>query len=177
MNVNFLNYSDILKLIDVCENAYERAVIEVLYGSGLKVTSLCKLKWSDVDFNNDLITITKSNGHTFQVPFNFYEGVAINLIDTDYLYIFGLSKNRYPHRTYIINLVKILGYKAGFKFPIVPQMIRQAFASHLLEAGADPEAVRMLMGHDCISTTSTYIKPTLDDLKETIHNYSLRSFF
>lgn len=150
------------------EGERNRAIIETLYGCGLRVSELIALRISDLFFNEGFIKVTgKGNKERF-VPIGDFTIKIIELYrkkvrvhvnaqpkHTDTLFLnrrgAGLS------RAMIFHIVKELAIKAGVKKTISPHTFRHSFATHLLENGADLRSIQLMLGHESITTTEIYM--------------------
>lgn len=160
-----------------------RAMLETLYGCGLRVTELISLSISDLFFNEGFIKVTgKGNKERF-VPIGDTTIKYINLykekvrvhqtpkpsaIDTLFLNRRG---NRLT-RAMIFTIIKQLTEKAGIHKTVSPHTFRHSFATHLLERGADLRAIQQMLGHESITTTEIYThidKSFLTHVIETYH--------
>lgn len=162
-----------------------RAIIETLYGCGLRVSELTTLKISDLFFEEGFIKITgKGNKQRF-VPIGKttikFISIYKNEVRTqqqpkpeakDTLFLNrrggGLT------RAMIFTIIKQLAIKAGIKKTISPHTLRHSFATHLLENGADLRAIQQMMGHESITTTEIYTHLDTTFLAETINKYHPR---
>lgn len=151
-----------------------RALIEVLYSCGLRVSECISLKIQDVDFLAHLLFVTGKGGKTRYVPFGEKAATDLNkyLIearpkllkhnDHSYLFVNHLGK---PLTTagisYILNhVIK----KTSLTYDIHPHKLRHSFATHLLNNGADIRVIQELLGHDSLKSTEVYTHVTKDTL-------------
>jgi integrase/recombinase XerD len=150
------------------EGERNRAIIEVLYGCGLRVSELLSLRLSDLFFDEGFIKVTgKGNKERF-VPIGDFTIKVIQLYrneirvhnppkpkHTDTLFLnrrgTGLT------RAMIFHIIKQLAIKAGVKKTISPHTLRHSFATHLLENGADLRSIQLMLGHESITTTEIYM--------------------
>jgi integrase/recombinase XerD len=143
----------------------DKAMLEVMYASGLRVSELCLLQLSNVNFQNDLITLYGKGNKQRSVPLSEFA--------KDYLdkYIHGPRSRNPGHqssfiflnhsgkpisRIYFFKQVKKYAKQAGIEISISPHTLRHCFATHLLENGADLRAVQEMLGHANIATTQIY---------------------
>jgi integrase/recombinase XerD len=162
-----------------------QAIIEMLYGCGLRVSELIGLKISQVYFNEGFIRVTGKGSKERLVPLGSqamksvllyldYVRVHQNISPkcTDILFInnrgTGLS------RVMVFNIVKEMVEKAGIKKPVSPHTFRHSFATHLIENGADLRAVQDMLGHESILTTEVYTHLNREFLRETVQKYHPR---
>ena len=163
-----------------------RAIIETLYGSGLRVSELVNLTLSNIFFKEDLIKITGKGDKQRLVPLGNYSKkfiqIYINEIRSlkkitkehnDYLF---LNRNgRKMTRAMIYTIVKESALKVGIKQKISPHTFRHSFATHLLENGADLRTIQLLMGHESITTTEIYTHLDNKQLKRVLEEFHPRN--
>ena len=162
-----------------------RAIIEVLYGCGLRVSELISLKISDLFFDEGFIKVTgKGNKQRF-VPIG---SLTIKFIDIyrNEIRVHQVIKpkaqdtlflNRRGNeltRAMIFHIVKELTEKAGIQKNISPHTFRHSFATHLLENGADLRAIQQMLGHESITTTEIYTHLDKRHLSQIINNFHPR---
>jgi len=167
------------------EGERNRAIIETIYGCGLRVSELINLKLSDLFFKEGFIKITGKGDKQRLVPLNSYTQKYIEI------YIKHIRKNQKVHNDYsdilflnrrgkqltrvmIFHIIKDLTQKAGIKKNISPHSLRHSFATHLLENGADLRSIQLLLGHESITTTEIYLHLDRQKLHETLVKYHPR---
>lgn len=150
------------------EGERNRAILETLYGCGLRVSELINLKLSDLYFDEDFIKVTgKGNKQRF-VPISdvnqkyiniYWKQVRVHLpIQQEHEdYVFLNRRGKQLTRAMIFTIVKRLAEKVGLKKNISPHTFRHSFATHLLENGADLRAIQQMLGHESITTTEVYV--------------------
>lgn len=143
----------------------DKAMLEVMYASGLRVSELLNLKREEVNFNRGIIKIRGKGGKERLVPIGEY--ALFTLVDyindvrhhyekNDKRTIF-INKNGAPlSRQYFFQMIKDYAEESGLTKKVSPHSLRHAFATHLLEAGADLRAVQAMLGHTNIATTEIY---------------------
>ncbi|WP_431097135.1 site-specific tyrosine recombinase XerD [Polaromonas aquatica] len=153
----------------------DRAMLELLYASGLRVSELVGLKTFHVSLNEGVLRIMGKGSKERLVPFGQVarEWIVQYLADarsailggqqTDDLFVTGHGKGM--SRVMFWMLVKKYARLAGINSPLSPHTLRHAFATHLLNHGADLRAVQMLLGHSDISTTTIYTHVARERLK------------
>ena len=143
-----------------------RAIIETLYGSGLRVSELINLKISDLYFDEDLILINGKGNKQRLVPMGNMSKKQIKIYISDhrktkdikYRDTLFLNRNgRDISRVMIFNIVNELARKNNIKKKISPHTFRHSFATHILENGADLKTIQQMMGHENITTTEIYM--------------------
>tara|TARA_R110002020_G_scaffold42212_8_gene123970 strand:+ start:2177 stop:3073 length:897 start_codon:yes stop_codon:yes gene_type:complete len=185
-----LSESEINLLIDAIDLSQpqgerNRAIIETLYGCGLRVSELLDLKLSDLFFKEGYILVTgKGNKQRF-VPIADYTQKFINIYkeqvrvhqhakpefqDTLFLNRRGARLTR----AMIFTIIKDLAEKAGIKKNISPHTFRHSFATHLLTNGADLRAIQQMLGHESITTTEVYMHLDRSHLAEVMEKFHPR---
>lgn len=172
--------------LSLAEGERNRAIIETLYGCGLRVSELTELKLSDLFFEEDFIRVTGKGNKQRLIPISGYTIKFINLYKEnirnhqviqkgyeDYLFLNRRGKNL--TRVMIFTIIKNLAERAGIRKKISPHTFRHSFATHLLKNGADLRSIQMMLGHESITTTEIYTH--LDDqfIREAILKYHPRS--
>jgi integrase/recombinase XerD len=177
----------LIKAVDLSKPQGERnrAILETLYGCGLRVSELITLKISDLFFEEGFIKITgKGNKQRF-VPIgdttikyiNIYQNqirvhqkIKPEANDTLFLNRRGNGLTR----AMIFTIIKQLVEKTGIQKNISPHTFRHSFATHLLENGADLRAIQQMLGHESITTTEIYTHLETSFLTETINKFHPR---
>ncbi len=159
----------------------DRALLEVIYGSGIRVSELVSLDINSVDMDEGLLKVTGKGSRERTVPLGAYASRALSLYQRKsrpFLEIrnkeiqktAALFLNRFGTRLSDRSARRIV-YKYGQKicagFQLSPHVLRHSFASHLLNAGADLRVIQELLGHVSVSTTQMYIHITKEELKRT----------
>ena len=167
------------------EGERNRAIIETLYGCGLRVSELITLKISDLFFDEEFIKITgKGNKQRFVPIANLTQKYILlyqNLVrshlsikkgheDTLFLNRRGSGLTR----AMIFTIIKDLAEKINLTKNISPHTLRHSFATHLLENGADLRAIQMMLGHESITTTEIYVHLDRTHLTQTLNSYHPR---
>lgn len=151
-----------------------RALVELLYGSGLRASELVSLKVNDIDPGRPYATIRGKGGKERLVPLSERALAAVAAyrvhVPGDQPFLFP-SRGASGHLTRIrlFQLIQALGLEAGLApGELSPHVLRHAFATHLLEGGADLRVVQTLLGHVDIATTQIYTHVTTDRLVQTV---------
>lgn len=177
----------LIAAIDLSSNEGERnrAMLETLYGCGLRVSELVSLKISDLFFDEGFIKITgKGNKERF-VPIGKLTQKYIELYKNEIRGNVTIKKgcedtlflNRRGNqltRAMIFTIIKDLAVKIGLKKNISPHTLRHSFATHLLENGADLRSIQLMLGHESITTTEIYVHLDRSFLKEVMHSFHPR---
>ena len=153
----------------------ERTMLELMYASGLRVSELVDLKLVEVSLNDGVLRITGKGSKTRLVPFGQEartwlerylrdaRGIILNGQVDDALFVTGRGGAMTRQMFWI--LIKKHAQKAGIQGPLSPHTLRHAFATHLLNHGADLRVVQLLLGHADISTTQIYTHVARERLK------------
>ncbi len=179
----------IISVIDLskAEGHRNRAIVEVLYSCGLRVTELITLKISDMYLDKSYIKVRGKGDKERLVPIgeraiseiHNYLGDRSSLpfIDRNFEnFLFLNRRGRNLTRVMIFTIVKQLAEKAQISKSISPHTFRHSFATHLIEGGADLRAVQEMLGHESILTTEIYTHLDREYLRETIMSYHPRSY-
>jgi integrase/recombinase XerD len=154
----------------------DRAMLELLYATGLRVTELISLKQSQVNLNQGVLRIVGKGDRERLIPLgeesqrwlrDFAAGPRIEILlerQTDYL--FPTRRGDRMTRQAFWHIIKRYAQKAGIEDHLSPHSLRHAFATHLLNNGADLRVVQMLLGHSDLSTTQIYTHVARERMKE-----------
>ena len=182
-----LEIEKLIKSFNIKENFGQRnrAIVEVLYGTGMRVSELVNLKLSNIFFKENIIKIIgKGNKERF-VPLGKVASNEIReylkkrdnlIIDSKFSDIIFL--NRYGRGLTRSMIFKIIsdGYKRiGLNKKISPHTLRHSFATHLLKNGADLRTIQIILGHESITTTEIYTHLDTYHLEEVLKKYHPRS--
>ncbi len=163
-----------------------RAILETLYGSGLRVSELVNMNLSNLLFKESLIRVIGKGNKQRLVPMGNiskkYLEIYINeirvvqKIHLENQDIVFLNRNgKRLSRQMIFTLINSLTIKSNIKKKIGPHTFRHSFATHLLENGADLRTIQILMGHESITTTEVYTHLNTSHLKSVIEKYHPRT--
>ena len=183
-----LSIEEVDNLLDIkTDNAFDyrnKAMLELMYSSGLRVSELVSLKLSDIDLENKIVRCIGKGNKERIVPIGDYA--------LDYLkkyideYRPELKKGYYTDSLFLNNhgkeitrqgfflIIKKIAKEKKKKKNITPHMLRHSFATHLLNNGADLRTIQEMLGHSNISTTQIYTNLTTDILKENYKLYERR---
>ena len=185
-----LSIQDIDRLIaaiDLSKEEGERnkAILETLYGCGLRVSELVSLKISDLFFDEGFIKITgKGNkqrfvpiGQTTQKYIENYKNlirshISIQKSHEDTLFL--NRRGRQLTRAMVFTIIKDLAVKINLNKSISPHTFRHSFATHLLENGADLRSIQLMLGHESITTTEIYVHLDRKHLTQIVNRYHPR---
>ncbi|MRW92655.1 site-specific tyrosine recombinase XerD [Duganella sp. FT80W] len=153
----------------------DRTMLELMYASGLRVSELVELKLLELSLNDGVLRVTGKGAKTRLVPFGAQarawierymqeaRGVILNGQQDDALFVTGRGSGMTRQMFWV--LIKKHALKAGIVAPLSPHTLRHAFATHLLNHGADLRVVQLLLGHSDISTTQIYTHVARERLK------------
>lgn len=165
----------------------DRAMFEILYGCGLRVSELTGLRISSIDFDQKLLRFIGKGDKERIVPLgdvallflNKYIDSARGKIEkekkTDYLFL-NMRGGRLS-RQGLWKILKKYALRAGIEKNLYPHIFRHSFATHLLQRGADLRTVQKLLGHSSISTTEIYTNLTKEYLKDAYFKYHPRESY
>ena len=185
-----LSIAEIDELIDVIdlnkkEGERNKAILETLYGCGLRVSELINLRISDLYFKEGFIKVTGKGDKQRFVPIgdvtqdlisqyleNSRGEVPVKKNASDILFL--NRRGNMLTRAMIFTIVKNLSKAANFQKNISPHTFRHSFATHLLENGADLRAIQQMLGHESITTTEIYMHVDKSHLQKVILNFHPR---
>lgn len=163
------------------ESHRNRAIIEMLYGSGLRVSELVNLRLSDIYRQEGFMRIIGKGSKQRLVPISpvadqwlqyWLEDRSKLDIKPEYSDIVFLNRyGRQLTRAMIFTIIKTLARQADIHKNISPHTLRHSFATHLLQNGADLRIIQQLLGHEDITTTEIYTHIEIQDLREAIQKY------
>jgi integrase/recombinase XerD len=154
----------------------DRAMLELLYATGLRVSELINLRQSQVNFNQGVLRIVGKGDRERLIPLgdesqrwltDFIDGPRMEILlerQTDYL--FPTRRGDRMTRQAFWHIIKRYADKAGIRKKLSPHSLRHAFATHLLNRGADLRVVQLLLGHSDLSTTQIYTHVARERLKD-----------
>ncbi|MEP1095506.1 MAG: site-specific tyrosine recombinase XerD [Cyclobacteriaceae bacterium] len=186
--LDFPEIETLLGAIDLSkpEGTRNRAMLETLYSSGLRVSELTELKISNVHEDIGFLKVIGKGSKERLVPIGrealkhiklYREHVRVHVPVQkgfeDHLFLNRRGKSL--TRVMIFTIIKNLSTEIGLKKNISPHTFRHSFATHLIEGGADLRAVQEMLGHESITTTEIYTHLDRDYLKQVIKQYHPRS--
>ncbi len=186
-----LSYQEIERLLNAIDlstpqGGRNRAILEILYSCGLRVSELVALKNSNLYLDAGFIRVTGKGDKERLVPvgkdaikhLNIYlEEIRVHVpVQPGYEdFVFLNRRGKNLSRVMIFTIIKGLSEKIGLKKKISPHTFRHSFATHLVEGGADLRAVQEMLGHESITTTEIYTHLDRDYLKQIITEFHPRS--
>jgi integrase/recombinase XerD len=182
--LSFEDIERILESIDVSteQGTRDRAILEVLYSCGLRVTELLQLKISEIQLEIEIIKVIGKGNKERIVPIgsdaikylklylvNYRLGKTV--LDKDKDFVFLNLRGTPLSRISVFNMIKKQASIVGIRKQISPHTFRHSFATHLVEGGADLRAVQEMLGHVSITTTEIYTHLDNHFLRKTIEQY------
>ena len=162
-----------------------RAIIEVLYGCGLRVSELVNLKLTDISWKEEFVRVIGKGNKQRLAPIStralkqieyylpFRSSIDVKKGEEDYLFI--SKRGKHLSRITVFHIVKVLAERAGITKDISPHTFRHSFATHLLERGANLRAIQVMLGHESISTTEIYTHMDMSTLRYEILEHHPRN--
>ena len=185
--LSLIDIDRLIVAIDLSSNEGERnrAILETLYGCGLRVSELVSLKISDLFFDEGFIKITgKGNKQRFvpigsftQNYIEIYKNAVrthINIQKGHEDTLFLNRRGRQLTRAMIFTIIKDLAVKIDLNKVISPHTFRHSFATHLLQNGADLRSIQLMLGHESIITTEIYVHLDRKHLSEIMNSFHPR---
>ena len=163
-----LDTDAVAKLLDIRDESplalRDKAIMELFYSSGLRLSELASLRWDQVDAASGLITVTGKGNKTRVVPLGSYAAAALaawnrvrgQFAGFDEPSIFVSNRGNPISARTIQSRIKYWAQRQGLPQKVYPHLLRHSFASHVLESSGDLRAVQELLGHADISTTQVY---------------------
>ena len=186
-----LDYTEIIKMFDAIdlsspEGARNRAMLETLYSSGLRVSELVELRLTNIYFDIGFLRVVGKGNKERLVPVGrdamkylkiYIEEVRVHFPKQKGFesYAFLNRRGRKISRVMVFLIIKGLAEKVGLKKSISPHTFRHSFATHLIEGGADLRAVQEMLGHESITTTEIYTHLDRDYLRQVVQEFHPRS--
>lgn len=162
-----------------------KAIIEVLFSCGLRVSELVNLKLSNLYLREKFIRVEGKGRKERLVPISdtaihelelwFYDRRQLNIKRGEEDYVFLNRRGAHLTRTMILIMIKRQALEAGIEKTISPHTLRHSFATALLRGGADLRAIQAMLGHEKISTTEIYTHLSTEDLRKEILNHHPRN--
>lgn len=183
-----LSYDEIRRMIDTIDLASplghrNRAMLEVLYCCGLRVSELTGLRLSDIFAQEGVVRVTGKGNKQRLVPiaetalrqlelyFELRRTMAVDATSADVVFL--NQKGHGLTRVMIFTIIRKCAAEAGILKTVSPHTLRHSFATHLLQGGADIRAVQELLGHESILTTEIYTHLEMRDLRNTMRLHPL----
>jgi integrase/recombinase XerD len=179
---------DILSVIDLSQSEGQRdkAVIELLYSCGLRVSELCNLKMHDLFLDEGFVRVIGKGNKERLVPispkavkelhlwFSTRNEIIPKPGEEDYVFL-SVRRRQHLSRITVFHNLRLYAERAGITKTISPHTLRHSFATHLLEGGANLRVIQAMLGHEQISTTEVYTHIDRSMLKQQVLNYFPRN--
>lgn len=167
-----LSKEEINKMIEQTKNIKHKTIIKMLYGTGMRVGELVRLRMNAIDFDRRIIHIVHSKGAKDRVV--LLPGSLVKILhiqkslkrSKDFLFTNGRG-GRMTEAS-IQKIIKYTAFRAGVGKLVSPHTMRHSFATHLLESGTDIRYIQALLGHARLETTQIYTKVAVNKLEEIV---------
>ena len=175
----FIYYNDLLEILDESlrdkDGIRDRLIIELLYATGVRVSELVNIKYSDIDFSNRRIIVCGKGDKERIVYYGEYAEEVLNKYMNSHErnkdgYLFTNSKNEQITDRGIRYIIDNIMNKLSIKVHVTPHVLRHTFATDMLNNGCDIKIVQELLGHSSLRTTQIYTHVTNERLKEVYYN-------
>jgi integrase/recombinase XerD len=184
-----LSVEEIDRMVDIIdlskpEGHRNKAIIETLYGCGLRVSELVNLRLTDIHYGDGFVIVTGKGSKQRLVPVSNKALKEIDLykqernkmlVIHDQNILFLNRRGSKLSRVMIFTFIKDLAKRAGIKKNISPHTFRHSFATHMIEAGADLRAVQEMLGHESILTTEIYTHIDRSYLRDSLMMFHPRA--
>ena len=176
----FIYYNDLLEILDEStrdsDGARDRLILEMLYATGVRVSELVNIKYSDIDYNNRRIRVCGKGNKERIVYFGEYALDALNEYTSTHKkneqgYVFTNSKGGALTDRGVRYIIDNLMKKLSVKVHVTPHVLRHTFATDMLNNGCDIKIVQELLGHSSLRTTEIYTHVTNERLKEVYYSH------
>jgi len=182
---NILTEDEVIKLLDINltdKFSYRnKAMLELMYGTGLRVSELVNLKLQDIDLIEEVIRVFGKGSKERIIPLGEFASLALKEYVNKYRsnmlkkynneYLFLNNHGNKMTRQGFFKIIKGIAEEKGISKPLSPHTLRHSFASHMLKYGADLRTIQELLGHSDISTTQIYTHITNQKLKENYKEF------
>ncbi len=157
----------------------DRALMELIYGAGLRVSEASELRLEALDLESGSVTVTGKRGKTRWIPlpaqtvewlWRYLENARSKLSSKPSAYLFVTVRGNPLRRETVYSLLARYSRLAGLPKTAGPHVLRHTYAVHLLQGGADLRAVQELLGHESIATTQVYTQLDLDEVMKKYHD-------
>lgn len=190
-NPDFLYVEEMIGLLDSIDinsnlGMRNKAMLELMYATGLRCSEVVNLTLSQIDFSQDVILVHGKGSKDRYVPFHDYakewlvryiNDVRSELtIHQDHQFVFVNNRGKPMTNRGVEDIINRLAYQYDSTLKIHPHTIRHSFATHMLDAGMDLRVVQQLLGHSSLSTTQIYTHVTKEKLKDVYHKSHPREF-
>ncbi len=180
--VEYLSLKEVEKLLELPDDSIkglrDKAILEILYATGIRVTELTEMNITDINLRIGFITCTGEHGKARIIPLGrpakaaletYLYDVRSKLIHnaaSDEKSLFVNYAGERLTRQGLWKIIRHYAEKAGIEHKITPQILRNSFAVHMVQNGADLKSLQELLGHEDITTTQIYLEATKSKIKE-----------
>ncbi len=180
-DVDYLTFEEVDSLLSAPDGSHkgvrDRAILEILYGTGIRVTEATELRMGDVNFRIGFITCSGEFGKARIIPLgkpcraaleNYLENVrpAMTGEKNENEYVFVNMRGEKLTRQGLWKIIKNYADKVGLAHRLTPQILRNSFAVHMIQNGADLKSIQELMGYEDVTATQIYLSVTKNRIKE-----------
>lgn len=171
--VKYVDENSINEILNLMEKDGEIlqdfAIIELLYETGLRVSEVCELKKSNIDFDNEIIKVKGKGDKIRIIPMTIrlkeiLKKLNINNLENNQT-VFQTKRGGNIYPKYVERIVKKYLSEISEDGRVYPHLLRHSFATHLLNRGADIRAIKELLGHESLETTTIYAHVSIEHLK------------
>lgn len=179
-----LSKEEINKILDIeLKDKFDyrnKAMLEIMYASGLRISELINLKVKDVNTLNDVVRVMGKGSKERLVPLGDYAIYYLNIYLNKYRRMFLKENNNYLFlnkngtnmtRQALFKIIKKIALEKNIKTYFSPHTLRHSFASHLLAGGADLRSIQELLGHASISTTQIYTHVSTKQINDNYNHF------
>ena len=175
----FIYYNDLLEIIEEStrdkDGIRDRLIIEMLYATGVRVSELVNIKYSDIDFNNKKIRVLGKGNKERIVYYGEYAEEVLKSYMNSHIknengYVFTNSKGGQLSDRGVRYIIDNIMNKLSVKVHVTPHVLRHTFATDMLNNGCDIKVVQELLGHSSLQTTEVYTHVTNERLKEVYYS-------
>lgn len=154
---------DVSRLLAAALSIRDKLLIGLMYAAGFRLSEVCRLKWSDFDFNRKLIRVRRGKGAADRLvllPQKYFDLLKSmsNRSECDQFVFIGIRKGKHISARTVGRAVERARVLAGIKKRLTPHSLRHGFATHLLEQGTGIRAIQKLLGHARLETTTIYTR-------------------
>ena len=187
---NYLTYEEVDKLLNMpLKTPYDyrtKAMLELLYATGMRVSELLSLRFTNIDLENTLVRVEGKGSKERIIPFNETSKEYLKIYLEEYRPLLIKNGKNYDElflnnrgtpitRQGLFKLLKNLCQSVGITKNVSPHVLRHSFATHLLDAGADLRVIQEFLGHENISTTQIYTHVSKEHVKQEYDSSHPRS--
>ena len=162
--------------VDSLETARQKAILELFYSTGIRLSELITIKLNDMDLNNDTIKVTGKGSKDRIIPIGSMAKQSIknyisyrDELETNEKFLFLTDKGKQLYPVFVQRLVKQSFRELSGTAAKSPHILRHSYATHMLDNGADLRAIKDLLGHENLSTTQIYTHVSKDKLKKSFN--------